>query len=795
MQKKIVLLLLAVVAFQFNLLAQSPSEKINPESFQPEFLAKLVLNGVNGVRWKAGMDSLLALDILAGAAQQMADDYAANKKAMVEPGLAGDVVKKSGGSSAVEDLGFDVVVQKSKQFYTYQEVADAFVDKLNKGKKQLTVLNNPKYTYTGVSCSIDDEGKKAYVSIVLGPIGVQNKGAAARKTLPVPFSKKKYGLDPYEAKICKVCDKFPEIDQLQQRLYVKDGKVYLESDDLKKLKKYLHGAHDGFAVDIIQKKQYPCDGDNIFDYNLNSKGIMLKPMYSAKIFKANEYSNPKENKYKGVVAKLSKKIVPKLGNDYELDLYYIVEGTICKKIIRKYLEDGGTQALTPLGVYPDTVMNGKRYEISSENLDLTFTVPFQQGKSTYDQSDIANFLNALGEPKYTINDISIEAHSSLEGDSNTNAKLQQKRAQSIADAIGKYSNKKFTPTITTDDSWDMFQAQVKGTEFEAIGSGGKFAAKDALRNGTTLSQLEPILSKERFALIKMKVTYDVSGSNEQPFVLSQYKKAVDSKKVDTAKMIQAYIIDNILKGRYDAKAFLAIDVPKNPQMASLLVNKVFVDNHVNHADSIYPGLQNTFADYYKTMADNNYVTYNKIMCDVKLSSVGDAKSIKETQKKIDAIYNEKNTPQAVVDNLNLEFQFRVISAVDTLDAGVFNMDVDNAMQKIKKIVNVKDATAESALKLAYIFVRHGDLKYSMDLLKPYVNDVNAGEQLMFTYISIAAQNQDNIFGRDFRLAMLNASKLNSTRFCNLFGLPYLSFQLMDNPLIKQMYCNTCGGMN
>ena len=54
------------------------------------------------------------------------------------------------------------------------------------------------------------------------------------------------------------------LKKLQQRLYIDGGKVYLEGDDFKKFKHMFKNGGDGIAVDIVQKAQYPCTGDNIF---------------------------------------------------------------------------------------------------------------------------------------------------------------------------------------------------------------------------------------------------------------------------------------------------------------------------------------------------------------------------------------------------------------------------------------------------------------------------------------------------------------------------------------------------
>lgn len=797
MLKKLILPILIILFSITGSFAQDSGGTIDPDNFSEDAVTNTIIAYLNELRWNAGVDSVSANDILQKAAQDLADHYAGAKKVTIEPGFAGQLVKKYKGTVKVDEVSVDVSGGKSKNMLSYNEVAHDAFEKIKSSKKFEPIINNPKYYYCGIGSSYNYDNRKVYISVVFGGVESFNTGAKDRKKLPIRFTKAKRGLSPYDAKSCKSCNKFPDLYKLNQKVYISNNLVYLEFDDFKRFKKFFRNPTDGLAVDIVTEKQYPCDGENIMDHNLNSKGYMLKPVYQQKLFKLNQTlkDNPKSNTYKAVIGKIKKKYVPKLKLDnYEINLMYIVDKTVCKVMTHNYLEDGGIEEITPLSIYPDTVTvsDPKRYFPENQDQTLEFPVYFEQGKSTYDTKDIKGFIDALKEPQFIVNDINIEAHSSIEGDSALNAKLQQSRAQSIVDALQKYQNKKVTYNITTSDSWQMFQDSIKGTEFTDMLTLPKSEVKDKLNSGELLAKMEPILAKERFALITMKVTYDVTGKNEEAFVVNSYRKAIEKKNIDLAKKISRYIVLQIEKKRYKPDAFLSVSVPVQPPYASLLINKLFVDNKYNHSDSIYPALADTLDNYYKTMSSNDYVAWNKYMTFVKLALVINNKTIKETQQKINELYN-KNIPQKLNDALNLEWQFKVMEAVDTLDPGVPNPMMQECMDRVKKIFKIEEANWQNSLKLAYIFIKHGDLKYSMKLLAPYVTEEDADEQLLFTYISVAAQFPDEIFSRNFRLAMLKASKKNKSRYCDLFGSPFLSFQIMDNPNVKKQYCETCGG--
>ncbi len=354
MSLKRVFLLLAFASISFQMKAQ----EIDPSSYSNDAIVEQLLGGMNAVRWKSGVDSMMTNDILTKAAMDLAERYSTAKKITIEDGFAGDLNKKYKGTTKVKEVSVDIPGGKAKTMYTYAQVAADAVDKMAKGKKFEDILKNPKFYYCGIGSFYNEDNKKVYITVVFGGVDAFNNGVKYRKTLPIPFSKSRRGLYVFDEKTCKQCDKFPDIDELLNSVKIENGKVYLEYGNFKKLKKYFRGAKDGLAVDFVLKDAYPCSNENITDHNLSSKGYMLKPMYQAKLFKVNENNklDPKNNTYKGAIAKIPSKYVNTLNTaQYEINLIYIVDKVACKTITRSYLEDGGASELIPLTIYPDTL--------------------------------------------------------------------------------------------------------------------------------------------------------------------------------------------------------------------------------------------------------------------------------------------------------------------------------------------------------------------------------------------------------------------------------------------------------
>jgi hypothetical protein len=182
---------------------------------------------------------------------------------------------------------------------------------------------------------------------------------------------------------------------------------------------------------------------------------------------------------------------------------------------------------------------------------------------------------------------------------------------------------------------------------------------------------------------------------------------------------------------------------------------------------------------------NNYITFNNIFCAVKLdSTIGDVKAQNEMQKRIDAMY-KTDVPKKYVDALNIEWQFKIIEAMDSAENS--ELVTQACIEKIKIFYNIKESSWQNNLKLAYVFARFKDYKFAASLLAPFIPQQSVNENLLFAYASICAKMPELYKSRTFVLALQKAEQMNHDRYCKLFGAPNITFQVFDNPLVKSDY--------
>ncbi|MFO0357560.1 MAG: CAP domain-containing protein [Sphingobacteriaceae bacterium] len=780
---------LVLVLLSFNSFAQKDKKKsFNDENFKLDSLPNHILRELNRFRAEKGLDRLEFSDMLNEAAYASADDMAGSGKDKVELSDTKRHLKQAGATKRGEEVTMKAPISKGRESYKTADVAKVIYNRWESNVKNLQVLTNPKFTLIGLSCVMDDENKKVFVSGIFGGYDITNGGAPYRGDMEVPYNKTSKKIKDYDPKKCKNCERWRNYDVLHKGISVSDGKIYLEFKNSRELRRLLKKTKDGLAVDIVQREQYVKADYNIVDNDLYNKGVMTKVVYKDKFFKSNlltkNVPKNKKNKIKGIKVEMGK-FNKKITGPYEINIIVVQDGKYCKTITRGYTESGNIDSNTPIGIMPVKGTTGLKppFEPRSESSILTFNIPFEKNKYEFKPEDIQPFIKAMNEPDFIIDGLYIYAYSSIEGDSVANAKLQRKRAESVTNVLQSMQQNKIKPTIETKDSWGLFMLENEDGKYANLVNMGKRKCIQTINSDQKLqTELEPILAKERFAQIVMDVTYDVSGPKEQKFAEVSFARAIKANNLNQAYKIMEFIGKRIVEGRYPESILDSLKFPETPIYAPLVNNKIYYryqkDNIVEDEDEV------TFDKLIKIDAANPIYTYNKVFCQLKLdSNAGNPEHQAKVQQTIDGLYGKLDS--SFVNGLNIEWQFKIMESVDTLE----NADaiIDACIARIKSFYNIKDASWQNALKLSYVFSKSKDYRYAATVLEPYLKKPDVTENLIFMYISSASRVAEKYYSRTFAYALDLAKQKNPTRYCKLFGEPYMTFQVLENPEVKKTY--------
>lgn len=799
--RKNTLILLLTILSSLSFAQKTDPPKTESESeidTDIDYTAQLVLDGLNKIRTENSTDSLEFNQMLSKASIIQSNDMAEKGKAILEnsKGKYKTTAKRviaMGGTKNTEEIVLSLSALKDKKQLTPQEIADAVISKWRSGKKELVTIKNGNYIYASPSVKIDAAGKKVFISVVFGSFNTFNAGVKKRKELTVRFTKKNKKIKAADEKACKNCEKFKDYEGLVNGLYLENGKIFLKYENMKAFSKLISKPKDGLAVDIVQRAQYEKPDYNILNTNLLSKGVLTKTVTTSKLFSKNRIKPEKKGgKVETLDVQLGilpKKLAP--GSAYELNLLVIQNGQLCKTIIKSYVEQGDQNSTTTLKMLlmPDSAAYLKPpFQPKADNATLKFSIQFEKNKFEYKEEDILPFLNALQEPDFIIQGLYITAFSSIEGNAAENIKLQKKRSENIIKALAKLQKEGVVTTIKTDDSWSLFQMSMEGGAYDTLSKMTKEQAINEINSKPGLSaELEPFLSKQRFGEIVMDVTYDIAGPKEQKFSLSKFNQASKKGDITQSYKIQYYIGDQIRKKKYTPDAFTKMEIPNQVKFSGVLNNQVVL-RYMAKNNKLTEEDQKEMNKLYALDPSNNYIDFNSLLCGVKLdTSIGDSKERTITQKRIDALY-KTDVPKKYLDALNIEWQFKIIDAMDTVEGS--EPVIQACTDKVKSFYNLKEASWQNNLKLSYIFARFKDYKFAANLLADFVKKGTPNEQVLFAYISYCAQMPELIKSRLFVTALEKAKKTNPERYCKLFGEPNLTFQVFDNPFVKENYANS-----
>ena len=760
---------------------------IDIDQFNPGLIQKLVLDGINKHRREARADELIPERILTIAAKSIVESMSENELTKLEdPDETSTMVNELGGTYNSKGVATRISVKQNSAFVSYQEIANEAVKKWIESPKYNSTITNPAYFFVGINAILDLSGKKTYITVVLGNYQTFNGDMEALNEMELPISDKSYGIGPFDEKICSKLNKY-NLYNLHEGLYVNDGIIYFKSDNIKELKKIIKAdSNDGLAVDIIRREQYPCGSSNLIDFNLINRGILTKPIFANKIYDNNEIEYP-ESKSKLLVE--IGELPPEIIKDYELNLVIIKEKTYCKSIPQSFLLDGGFKSLKDIHLLADSVTINSKINFIPETSDDEFIIrmPLEKGKNTFTYKEIKPYLDALDAPPFIIRDINIATFSSLEESGNKDMILNHKKAESIINALKEHQEETFSSDILATNSWSIFQNDVIGTEYEHLAFMEFDEAVKYIQKNNLAEKLEPIFVKHRFAQIQLRVSYDLREKKEQEFVLHNFNKAVEKSDLANALAIQKYIFKMRTAEKYDNNCIVDQRIPLDSKNAGLLMNKLWLQNKYELIDENI--LYKTLQELYKLAPNNPYIHFNLLARGLEMEDVGDEYNIYKTQSGIDNLYNS-TINKRTVDNLNLEYQFKVIAALDTLEKP--SPKLFESLNRIKTIFNIESATLKNSLQLAYLFINHEDYDFASRLLEVFVEDTNVNEELLFTYLSLCSVSDYKYFTALFSSSLAKAAEINKDRFCKLFAGDQFSLRVLENPQAKKLYCEKCG---
>ncbi len=549
---------------------------------------------------------------------------------------------------------------------------------------------------------------------------------------------------------------------------------------------------DGLAIDLVLKNQYSCASDKVEYKNYISKGHLLPPIYLKDIKK-----NSVLTEEGGIIIKIGTIPDEYINLDYELNLVILKNKYCCQYTvlfnIRRYKWD-----LLDMGLFADSIMyktkindsgTGSQRIVIVSKKKMKFSVPFEKSKTSYSTEDIKPLYDSLMLNDYEIKKISIRAYSSVEGSTNYNLELQNKRAISIVKALQSYQNQEIEYEITTAENWMEFYYDINQTKYSELGSLSKKEIKKRLTDEVYLAELEPYLSKHRKAIIEIEFEKKEHKEMTDSELVSAFNKSVNNN--DNVKMQELLDLafSRIINGKSPNNFLGSFEIPNQLEFGSLMNNKDVYKYFLDLED-----VQTTYQSMLQLnemLPNNRKIAYNIISLKFLLWINGDVE--------MDPLLFKKEIKKLRSVGISSELVNRILVNYDIVMAEQYMIirDYRNKDKMLKDIYykyKNSSPTSTDLLKIAQFFVAYGKYDWAIKLLKPYVTQVDSDEDLLFYYINLTIIDLDITKKSEYKRILLNAIDINKERFCNLFNSTSkggISFQILDNEVLKMNYCESC----
>jgi outer membrane protein OmpA-like peptidoglycan-associated protein len=570
--------------------------------------------------------------------------------------------------------------------------------------------------------------------------------------------------------------------------YIQGREIFIYFPNPEVYQKLISQASSGFAIDLMYRNQYACASAPISEKSI-IRGELQKPIYRKELNK-----RIRQDALPGLTIHAGKLPEHASEEQVEANLIYIYKRYPCH-YLSIYDIDLSDWELLETGLFQDGLPapSPMLEDSSAFTKSMRFTIPFEKNRYDYQPHDIGILYDSLRLTDYTITGIRILALTSVEGSEQHNQRLQQERANSLVKALEAYQGSKVNAQISSSENWKDFFQDIAGTPYHYLSRLSKPAVKEQLAKPEIAAALEPVLRRHRKGLVDLQLRKTIHFLQESPEEITRfYHQYVKEEDVAQALLLQEILFERIKNESLPADFLQRLEVPQQSLFGPLLLRRIsFHYQHVHQDEGI--ALQ-AFEQLLHLLPDNAELGYN--IASLRLKQwLHHPESIdsKELYSFITGL-RKKGLEQALANRLLLNYY--IIQVQQQLYSHNYPQK-DRYLQLIQSAYASAQLTDADALRLARFFAFYSRFDWARSLLEQRVSEQDASEDIVFYYINLSLTEKRITQRKSWKLIQEKAFSINPARYCKMFdtrGYGGVSFQLLDDPSLKDVYCRQCEGL-
>ena len=852
------------ICFFFALIksyGQSPTDAISFSNLNTKYLEHLVKEQVDSVRIAHGLKTLANDSILYVASKYHADYLIKNKKLTHNQNgvqdkkypqdranffgaknyLVGENLAKTYALKPVKDKKGNIHTNE-----TYIDVAREFAKLWVNSPGHYKNMITPSYEITGVSIGYDPEKKEIktvqkFAEVMFLYEFKENKEmfpfssysavkaiSSFNEVKPIEEIKKyPFGIKrPSDSLVfCKECNEAIDTVSLRNKIQIKGKKIVFTSPNLEMMYAILGKYKNGLALEFVEYLPYDCGNEQYYTNSSRRNkqslitGRVIHPVYRKDLkkgFKKTQYKwfyrIKKKNDAQYFEYTLGK--IPKDLKGYvEINVLVLKQNKLCRVM---HLTDWCGIAYDKFEEIPYlTKLNDYKYNDKGKEETLSFTIPFEQGKFSYEYTDIKPLIDSLTSESFTVSKASIKAYSSLEGSEEINQDLQLKRSNSIVKAFENHQRATVEAKVTTQPNWSLFERQIATSkELKALKGLSREEVLVKLQNRAYAIEIEPFLKEQRIAEVILTIRTDILDENMGEHLVGVFNNHLGNVQAElksngltkTAKLemdtiagVQWYLYHLIKNHKVDSTFFLKIEVPQTIDYARLVK-----DNLWYKLDIYGEGDQRWEKEFYNKLnkLDRLGISSFEIRFDVtnylvkswsKRAPFGG--DIQKLEDMIDGLYGfaYNDSTKGMIPLLKSNFYFKAANYFHFDKPSRNDEKMREILEKLYTFYEKRAISDEEVYKLAEFFTycEQEDLAY--DILMPRVSKEKAYGPNLVLFFKLTYQHSKEFSVQQYYDDVLELkNKLSTEEWCGMFVGPCnISFQSFDYEPLRSLYCKEC----
>lgn len=656
---------------------------------------------------------------------------------------------------------------------TYSDAGEALFLGWKNSPGHYKNMIGPNYQVSGLGFSLDKDSSYLYCAQVFS-----SKPFIPSREFESPADA--YGIKESFAGVCQIMNTNEGRKAMENiHLEIGEDSIYLRSENINTLKKFFANAADGIYFDLVQRKQFVCERNNLLHGSPIYDGRILKPAYFKDIFKRDRVKDAK-NMYAAICP------TPKQVFDIKVKLNFgiIKNGYSCDYT---YLVSVPEKNLEILNLYPKWIYQ-KDLEVKPDSFDgsLSFVIPFERGEITLDDKKKKQLNEKLEIYKPFIKNINLQTFSSIEGNSQTNIHLQEQRAANISEVIKNYTSNQVTYDKQTKENWDDFFTLIKNSPFAYLNKLSKEKIKEQLKSKKLLDSLDRLLRNSRSAVLTIKLRTYIDNNSNPYLLLAAYKKSVENGDSLKAFTHQNKILGYIARYEFNRSDLLPVEIPLIHKFLPHLTNYLAIA--VKEDELVYSQQARDLA-IRASKIDSSYlpVVFNSCIMAIRyLQEFQDTiYPIPRLENKMNACFKLGTFEDSVITN-HMWLNYHIISVYRNWQKH-FYQNIDKHLSGIKNHYPGAQISEQEAIRLGLLFNLYARYTWTYELLIPYVRNKTKNEDLLFLFVETYAASHSKLLAEsDWEKYLRKAKAMNSIRFYK--WIDEENFQLLRDDLIKKEFC-------